>query len=332
MHNTRNVGNMRAWGRDAAWRGMLAIALLGVSLAAGAAARDVAVEHVGTAHRDLYDLELTESGYGLAVGMMGTIISTDDGGDSWQFHSYPTQRALFSVALTGDQAIITGQDGIILERHGRDGDWQEVDSGTKQRLLSIDMGDAGFGVIVGTYGTLLRTTNGGDTWTLVDAKLRKHIEGGYKPHLNRVQVLGGGVAVIVGEFGLVVRTQDRGKTWTIMRQGTASLYGVDILPSGLGYAVGQVGTVLRTQDAGRTWQKLETETDGNLLTVVADGIGTVTVPGMRIMIVSDDGGETWSQVTEGDVNSMWYMDAVATDHGVLAAGHSTKIIRITKAR
>lgn len=331
MLNTNNANNLGQRRRQRVWLGVAGAALLVVSLAASAAPRDVAAEYVGTAHRDLYDLELTESGYGMAVGMMGTVLTTKDGGDSWKFHSYPTQRALFSVAITGDRAVITGQDGIILVRDERDAEWQTIESGTKQRLLSIDIGNQGFGVIVGTYGTLLLSNDGGQSWTLVDPKLREQIEGGYKPHLNRVQVLGNGVAVIVGEFGLVVRSKDYGKTWTIMRQGTSSLFGLDILPNGIGYAAGQVGAVLRTRDAGVTWQKLETGTDGNLLGVaVSADANTITIPGMRVMIVSDDGGNTWSEVSEGDVDSMWYMDAVATDNGVLIAGHTSKILRITK--
>lgn len=331
MRKVVNFKNICQFDGKSICRVVVFVTLLGVVLGVGATTRHVVEVNTGTAHRDLYDLELTGSGYGLAVGAMGTILSTEDGGETWTFHNYPTHRAFFAVAIANDTAVITGQDGIVIVRHGREGKWQKKSLGTQQRLLSVDMSRGGFGIIVGSFGTLFRTVDGGDTWTKVDAKLSEQIKGGYDPHLNRVQVLGDGVAVMVGEFGLVVRTSDRGESWKIIRQGDASLFGLDILSSGLGYAVGQTGTVLRTRDAGLTWNKLETGTSGNLLGVAVSVDGsTITVPGMRVMIVSDDGGKTWMEVSAGDVGTMWYMDAVATDHGVLAVGHSTKVIRILK--
>lgn len=328
MHKTVNTNMTRRTGRGLAWRGALCAALLGVSLVAGAAAREIIPENVGTAHRDLYDLEWTDSGYGVAVGMLGTILTTKDGGDTWKFHDYGTRRALFSVAVSDDRMVITGQDGLVLVRDGRNGEWQKKDLGTKKRLFSVDMNDAGFGVITGVYGTLFRTTDGGHSWQKVKINLRKTNEGGYEPHLNRVEVLKNGVAVVVGEFGLVLRTKDRGKTWKVVRKGVAQLFGVDIRPGGLGYAVGQQGTVIRTRDGGKTWEKVETGTDGNLLGVAVGPNGTITAPGMRITIVSDNAGKTWTQLDQGDLNSLWYIDAVVTDHGVLAAGHTAKVIRL----
>lgn len=316
-----------------AWCAVACAALLGTSLTAGAAVREVTVLNTGTAHRDLYDMEMTASGHGLAVGGLGTILVTEDGGETWGFTHYPTRRALFGVAIAGDTTVISGQGGLILMRQGRDGQWQKIPSGTQQRLLSVDLNQAGFGVIVGTFGTLLRTTDGGKTWALANMNLAEHVEGYYNPHLNRVQVLADGAAVVVGEFGLVLRTSDKGATWTFARKAekrNSSLYGLDIRDSGLGYAVGQQGVVLRTHDAGKTWNKVEVGSSGNFLGVCISDDGTITVPGMRHMVVSDDDGKSWTQVTAGDVNAMWYMDASCTDHGVLAVGHTTRVIRISK--
>lgn len=311
---------------------LLAGLALCASVAAGAA-RQVIPVTTGTVHRDLYSMALAPDGHGIAVGAFGSMVFTQDGGETWVHKNYPTRRGLFDVAIGGDTTVVVGQGGIIMVRQGPDGQWQEKDSGTEQRLLSVDMNANGFGVAVGTFGTLLRTIDGGRTWALAtEMNLIEKIEGGYKPHLNQVQVLADGTALVVGEFGVVLRSTDRGATWEIIRQGEASLYGLYVRDNGVGYAVGQQGTVLRTRDAGQTWAAVETNSDGNFLGVYASGDGTVIVPGMRHMIVSDDGGQTWTEVTAGDVDSMWYMDAAPSDNGILAAGHSGRIIRIVKGQ
>lgn len=289
----------------------------------------------GTAHRDLYGVAIGPAGSGIAVGSRGTIFYTDDGGKTWRQTDHGTRRALLDVSVSGPKDVIVGQDGLILVRPGQsdsdsEDEWTEVKSGTDQRLLSVDVNQAGFGVAVGTFGTLLVSRDGGESWKLKESiKWLELIEGGYKPHLNAVQVLADGTAVVVGEFGLVVRSTDQGKSWNIVRQKDASLFGLHIRDNGLGYAVGQQGLVIKTTDAGATWGQLEVGSEGNFLGVYAGADGNITVTGMRHMIVSKNGGQTWTPVEDGDVNTFWYLGTTATDAvGMLAVGHTGRVIAI----
>ena len=50
------------------------------------------------------------------------------------------------------------------------------------------------------------------------------------------------------------------------------------------------------------------------------------------MIVSDDDGESWRPVADGEVNTNWYGRMAATDSGFIAVGHSGRVIRVARAK
>lgn len=311
--------------------GMLA-ALVAGTAAAAESGPDVTTITTGTPHRDLYAMALGDGGYGVAVGDRGSLVMTSDGGQTWERQDYDTRRAFLDVTMAGERQIAVGQGGVIIWRDG-DGEWTEVEPITNERLLGVSLNRDGFGVAVGTFGTMIVTNDGGESWADVGFDITEVVEGGYQAHLNDVSVTDGGVALAVGEFGLVLRSTGGADDWQVVREGDSSLFSIQMRADGTGYAVGQEGTVARSTDGGETWTDLSTGIDANLLGVHADDSGHIVVPGMRHMIYSNDDGETWQQVTAGDVNENWYMGAaVAGDGSVLAVGHTGRIIRIGEAQ
>ena len=311
----------------------LTLVCLTAAVAASAAVpRHVEVVTSGTPHRALYGIAFEEGGeHGLAVGDRGTLLVTSDGGATWSRGQLDTSLAAFDAALSGDRRVVVGQMGLI--RYSDDGgaNWTTADSGTGQRLMAVSMNGSGLAVAVGSFGTILLSEDGGETWRESAFNPATLVEDNYEPHLNDVHVGADGTITIVGEFGMVLRSPDGGANWEGVHSGDVSLFGLHLRDGGLGYAVGQSGTVLRTTDGGMTWTSLETDvTDANLLGVHADGDGTVTVPGMRRMIVSDDGGESWTQVTDGDVDRNWYIGAAAAGEGLFVAGHTGRVLRVEK--
>ncbi|MES1945540.1 hypothetical protein PC39_15534 [Salinisphaera sp. PC39] len=310
----------------------LTLVCLTAAVAASAAApRNVEVVTSGTPHRPLYSIAFEQDGeHGLAVGDRGTMLVTADGGASWERGQLDTELAAFDAALSGDKRVVVGQMGLI--RYSDDGgaSWTAVDAGTSQRLMGVSMNASGLAVAVGSFGTILLSEDGGASWRESAFNPATLVKDNYEPHLNDVHVSADGTVTIVGEFGMVLRSPDGGANWEGVHSGDVSLFGLDLHANGLGYAVGQSGTVLRTTDGGATWTSLETDLEANLLGVYADGDGTVTVPGMRRMIVSDDGGESWTQVTDGDVDRNWYIGAAATGEGLFVAGHTGRVLRVEK--
>lgn len=301
-----------------------------VGAQAETAPRSIAIVAEGTAHRPLYGIDFHEDlRRGAAVGARGTLLMSDDGGRSWVAEQLETSLAVIDVAVQGDRRLTVGQlGGIWISDSGQA--WRTAASGTEERLMAVDMNASGLTIAVGSFDVILLSYDGGETWEESPLQLAPHVEGHYDPHLYDVQINPDGSALIVGEFGLILRSIDEGRNWDIVHQGVASLADVHVRTDGTGFAVGQDGAVLRTTDGGQTWTSLKTPTSGNLLGVWSTESGEVTVSGMRYMIVSDDDGASWRMVADAEVNTNWYGKMAATDSGVLAVGHSGRVIRVAR--
>ena len=309
---------------------LLVLSLAAAGLRAETAPRSITIVAEGTVHRPLYGIDFHQDlQRGIAVGARGTVITSDDGGRSWAADQLETPLSLIDVAVQGDRRLTVGQmGGIWVSDSGEP--WRAVESGTEERLMSVDLNAAGLAIAVGSFDLILLSYDGGETWEESPLQLAPHVEGHYDPHLYDVQVNPDGSALIVGEFGLILRTIDQGRNWDIVHQGVASLSGVHVRTDGTGFAVGQDGAVLRTADGGQTWTRLATPTSGNLLGVWSTGDGQATVSGMRYMIVSDDDGDSWWPVADAEVNTNWYGKMAATDAGFIAVGHSGRVIRVAR--
>lgn len=327
-------GNLRPTAAGRRWRLapviLLVLSLAAAGLRAETAPRSITIVAEGTVHRSLYGIDFHQDlQRGIAVGARGTVITSDDGGRSWAADQLETPLSLIDVAVQGERRLTVGQmGGIWVSDSGEP--WRAVESGTEERLMSVDLNAAGLAIAVGSFDLILLSYDGGETWEESPLQLAPHVEGHYDPHLYDVQVNPDGSALIVGEFGLILRTIDQGRNWDIVHQGVASLSGVHVRTDGTGFAVGQDGAVLRTADGGQTWTRLATPTSGNLLGVWSTGDGQATVSGMRYMIVSDDDGDSWRPVADAEVNTNWYGKIAATDAGFIAVGHSGRVIRVAR--
>jgi photosystem II stability/assembly factor-like uncharacterized protein len=309
---------------------VLVSALLAATFDAGAQ-QEAPIQGVvgGTAHEALFGV----AHYGrvaVAVGGGGAILESGDGGRSWKAApKVPMQLALFGVALQQGHAIAVGQDGAVLVMN-EEGHWLKVDSGTTSRLLGVGVNAAGVAAAVGSFGTIIRSADGGQTWTSVAPDWAAFAADGMQPHLYAASVDEAGTITVAGEFGLILRSADGGAHWQLLHKGDASLFALDLSHADAGFAVGQNGTVLRTTDHGATWSQAQTDSQAILLGVCAAGDGRVVATGIREMLESKDGGKTWKRAGDEKVTASWYAGATAVDRGdpVIAVGSAGQVIRI----
>jgi photosystem II stability/assembly factor-like uncharacterized protein len=121
-------------------------------------------------------------------------------------------------------------------------------------LFTVRFANESSGLIAGLGGVILRSEDGGASWTYVDT--------GRRQALFSVATTDGR-AVAIGEKGLVQYSQDGGLTWkpptekqfpsifTFMRD---LRFAPDVRQTG--FIVGQEGMVLRTQNAGDSWTQV----------------------------------------------------------------------------
>lgn len=291
----------------------------------------------GIPHAALFGLDL-DGDKGVAVGAGGEIQETADGGQTWKrVEKSPTDLALLAVAKRGAHTIAVGQSGTIAYLEGSE--WKKADSGVPARLLSVDVNSSGLAVASGQFGTLIKSTDGGHSWssTAPDFSLTAdpNTFGTGEPTIYAVSVSESGQITIAGEFGMVMRSDDGGANWRVLRPVDAkapTLHALSIAEPGKGnsYLVGQQGTLLVSADGGETWSTCTMATKLNFLGVAASQSGQVVVTGMRVMYRSENGGMSWTQVTEGDAGTEWYQAArsVETSGRILAVGNSGKIIQV----
>ncbi|HVG37941.1 MAG TPA: YCF48-related protein, partial [Pyrinomonadaceae bacterium] len=160
---------------------------------------------------ELYSVRFVNKKRGWVVGSASRrnqvvdslILSTEDGGLSWQRLLAPTRQELIHVDFTSDErGWVVGAGGTIL--HTRDGgkSWTAQRSGTQATLYHVDFRDKNKGWAVGERGTLLRTTDGGTIWETVKLQIRST--------LLSVEFINGDEGWAVGRGGIILRSNDGG--------------------------------------------------------------------------------------------------------------------------
>lgn len=124
--------------------------------------------------RGLYDSVLTDSQSGWAVGDGALILQTTNGGLVWQAApgALPADaRRVFdfrAVAARGKNVWVAGEPGSVVW-HSADGGetWRTQSTGQTLPITGLGFSDEHHGCAVGALGLILRTDDGGETWTIV---------------------------------------------------------------------------------------------------------------------------------------------------------------------
>jgi hypothetical protein len=199
------------------------------------------------------------------VGEHGTILRSTDQGQTWIPRSFG-DTTLRGVLRVGAETWAIGDDGVILRSVDDGATWTAQNSGTKLRLWNAWARSADDIFVVGgdthvfaddppKSGVVLRSTDHGNTWTLLPS--------GASVDLSFVWGTGDREVYVGGYGGLLLRSADDGATWSEIPIGTgAGLGGIwGPTPDEL-YVVGGipgVGGLRHSTDHGTTWQTLASQ-------------------------------------------------------------------------
>ena len=197
---------------------------------------------------------------------------TDNAGFNWrqlfEVQNLPdgTPATLFSIAVTGRGACVVGmfsrpdevRESLVYctdrPPTNKDVRWERVIVKPQTQLFHVFFRDDKRGWIVGTQGTILRTTNGGKDWDPVEFEGESLLQSYFVSEND---------GWIVGRYGTVLRTSDGGEHWAPVQftfdsqLSNISLRSVRFSGDGrLGWIVGDQGTILHSDDGGETWRML----------------------------------------------------------------------------
>ena len=244
---------------------------------------------------------------GWAVGQDGTVLATQNGGESWQAQTSGTTKLLNSVyfASDGQRGWAVGQDGTVLATQNGGESWQTRTSGTTKWLTSDSFaGDGQRGWAVGQDGTVLATQNGGESWQAQKSGINRL--------LNSVYFAGDGQrGWAVGQDGTVLATQNGGESWQAQTSRTNKLLNsVSFAGDGQrGWAVGEDGTILATQNGGESWQA---QTGG-------------TIKSLTSVYFAADGQRGWAVGKDGTVLRLNPVNLTALNAAVNLKGVTTAL-------
>lgn len=192
-----------------------------------------------------------------------------------------------------------------------------IDNFGNQVLFSnftdIHFFNANEGVVVGNLGGfseyILRTTNGGNTWT----EVHSNNVGASPPLLNELDFPTPSVGFAVGRNGRVLKTTNGGETW-IALPGIpvfSEIYSVDFINEQIGCITTSANTVQRTTDGGQSWNVVHIAPDVHSVSFTPDGsVGYVC--GGNTILRSLDQGATWAELPN-PIGLTWVVKAVSID-------------------
>lgn len=237
---------------------------------------------------------------GWAVGHDGLILHSDDGGQSWQkqLDGHQLNEQIMAVAERiveqqreelealqaqeePDEYEIEDAEFMLEEAEFMlEGAMDDTSAGPVRPLLDVWFQDEKTGFVLGSYGMLLSTSDGGQTWQLVSDRM----DNAEAFHLNQILPAPDGNLYIAGESGFVYRSADGGQSWDTLEPGyEGSFYGIIVVPDGSDryelLAYGLRGNLFSSTDKGETWSQMDSGTTVTLMSGKLLDDGTVFLAG-----------------------------------------------------
>ena len=230
----------------------------------------------------------------VVVGEKGTVLRSTDSGVSWLQakdrlalirKSSGIELTRVDVAPDGEFiAFAAGNTVVSSSNHGEHWHAGYINLFMPKGIAFLSQKTL---FVVGA-DAIVRSTDFGKTWSVVWKSADNQIQ--YQ--FNGIIQTDGGRLIAIGETGLahlhdsengvILTSTDSGQHWATVSEPDGALNMLSILSRNSLVAVGNGGTMLRSTDDGATWTGLDSGTNSNLNSVVAEPDGT-------IVAVGDDG-------------------------------------------
>ncbi|MEQ6290589.1 WD40/YVTN/BNR-like repeat-containing protein [Vogesella sp. GCM10023246] len=196
-------------------------------------------------------LHFPTASQGWAVGHFGTVLHSSDGGKSWQRQLDGKRAAALALADVAARAKAAPAGDATLAKALANAQ-RLVADGPDKPFLDVHFFDARRGLIVGAYGLIFATSDGGQHWQ----SLAGQLDNPQAHHLYSIAV-GGGAIYLAGEQGLAFRGEMNGGSF--LRLSTpyqGSYFTAQADDNGNVLLAGLRGNVYRSGDRGSSWQSV----------------------------------------------------------------------------
>lgn len=225
----------------------------------------------------LTSVQFVDAEQGWAVGHLGVVLHSADGGETWNKQLDGVQAAQLALA-SAEQ----GDDAKLLKA----AEWLVAD-GPDKPFLDLYFSDRRHGYIVGAYGLILRTADGGASWQ----PWMRHVENPEGLNLYAIDSQGDEL-FIAGERGLLLRSSDGGQSFQALESPYAgSFFGLLTSHDGGLLAYGLRGNAWWSSDRGDSWRQLDTGVESALAAGLElnDGRLLLASQSGELLLSGDDG-------------------------------------------
>ena len=269
---------------------------------------------------NLLAVQFLNENTGYAVGDFGTIIVTNDGGNTWSSQTSGTSYSLRAIHfLDQNNGYVVGDSGTILKTSDAGSSWLKV-SGipTANFFRAVQFSNINTGYTVGSFGAIYKTTDAGNSWIAESSHTANRLVGVSFPAADTGTVIGfasgGG-----GTSGnsVILHTTNGGITWT--QQDTtsrAATNGIAFIDVNNGIIVGN-SRILKTTNGGTSWT--HTIIAGTTLNAVSYVNANVlyAVGNNGVVTKSTDGGLNWTPQTSGANSNLLAISFNGENNGVV---------------
>lgn len=223
-----------------------------------------------------------------------------------------------AAGVAADSAARLGDVGALpaAARQAATAEFEIQDTPTELTLRGVDFVDERHGWAVGGEGEfdekqiVMRTTDGGETWRVVQVPDAERMES--------VDFVSRDRGWMVGVNGKAFRTDDGGETWTRLDTATdMKLSHVQFLDAQTGFiSLAEERWILKTENGGDSFLRLDTEEEDGLSKVffLTPRLGWA-VGGDGVLIRTEDYGATWEELDFGTKRTMYGLHFIDESRG-----------------
>ncbi len=179
--------------------------------------------------------------------------------------------------------------------------------------------------VVGKNLTILKSTDGGQTWVTMKDSTTGYLFGG--------DFANDSTGWVVGTSGRILFTNDGGNTWHYLNSGTTqTLEDAFAADTAVVYVVGKKGVILKSTDGGKTWRDYTNANWSQLNFYGVTGFNSDTIlvvdnSSSGIVIRTTDGGATWEAVDT--LHTRLYHVVATTNGTAYIAAYGGKVFQST---
>jgi photosystem II stability/assembly factor-like uncharacterized protein len=240
---------------------LVVLALVGLPALAPAGAAPVSVGRSGWLWGDPVPQGETlnrvafQGARGYAAGEGGTVLRSDDGGNTWLGLASGSESNLTLLQEVDANTLVVGGGCTVRESTDAGASFHrlpvnESEQGCTTKVASLSFLNASTGFVEQADGSILLTKDGGQT---LEPKTAVPLNGAGAGPIVFTSPTTGFALFSNGSGGHIYRTTDGAGSWVQVGSAPMPLSDLTFVTPTIAYAVGTAGEVLRSEDGGGTW-------------------------------------------------------------------------------